>query len=89
MQESDNSYWGWIIIIVFILFLWYSDNTSLTQTIENLNYEIEDLESKLDDYKVALGEANNVIEEASSYAWASYEEMGEVLEGLETVSEPY
>jgi len=38
-----------------------------------------------------IEEANSVIEDAQSYAWSSYEEMGDALDNLttvDTVSEP-
>ena len=47
-----------------------------------------------DDYRSALSDASDNIEEANrqladgqSYAWSSYEEMGEFLENLSEVSE--
>lgn len=38
--------------------------------------------------KESLEQANSNIEDAKGYAWNSYEEMGEALDNLETVSEP-
>jgi len=52
-------------------------------------YKYDKLQTKLEDYKYALDEANSSIEDAQSYAWSSYEDMGDTLENLETVNTVY
>jgi|GEM_PF-3176078 len=90
-QNSKNSITVWIVVIVIMLILWFSDN-------RKLNREIETLQNRLDSYQSALEEANNKIEEvnsmvedAKSNAWGNYYDMGNALDSLETidpVSEP-
>ena len=68
------------------------------QTAEEWFNEYDYCESRLSNYRDALEEANNNIKEANSnienaksYAWGSYEEMGDALDYLDTVdtvSEP-
>ncbi len=71
-----------------------------------LNFQLHDsrkenaiLQDRLDEYQSALSEANDnidsansMIEDAQSYAWSSYEDMGYALENLSTVDtvwDPY
>lgn len=65
----------------------------LGQKFKEQRRQKQNLESRLDDYSSALGEANDNIDEANSYiedakssAWSSYEDMGNALENLQTVS---
>lgn len=46
---------------------------------------LSDTEDELGDYEYALNRANSSIEDAKSYAWESYYDMGEALDYLETV----
>jgi len=75
-QKSKNI----ILIFIFLLviLLWSKLNSA--------NDQILEYEDQVAEYKEALEQANNNIEEASSYAWESYEDMGYILESLETVS---
>ena len=41
---------------------------------------------KSSSYQNALDEANSNIEDAQSYAWSSYDEMGDALDNLTTVN---
>lgn len=60
--------------------------------------ENDDLQTQIEDWRTALDEANNNIEDgnykirnAKIYSWESYEEMGDALDSLreiDTVSEP-
>lgn len=47
-----------------------------------------DSETNLNDYRDALDEANNNIEEAKIYSGSSYDDMEYALYNLDTVSEP-
>lgn len=90
-MENENKYKSIILILLFILiFIWAKYN--------NLKEENIILSGQLDEYRYALDQANenieevnSIIEDAQSYAWNSYQEMGEALDNLETVdtvSEP-
>jgi len=94
--ENQNNKKGLIILIIVIAAIWIWNNHKTITRLENDNYYLEE---QLNDYQVALREANDNIEEANSYiedaqgyTWSSYEEMGEALDNLttvETVPEPY
>lgn len=89
-----------LLLIVFILFSsiyrqkfegqtageWYEAFVQESTINLQTNSKIADLENELEDYENALQEANSVISKAKYHAWESYEEMGEALDNLETVS---
>lgn len=53
--------------------------------------EIEDYSYALEEANANIEEVNSSIEDAQSYAWEAYEEMGDAIDGLQTVdtvSEP-
>jgi len=50
-----------------------------------LQDEVADLDDKANSYSDALDQANSNIEDAQSYAWSSYDDMGYALDNLETV----
>jgi hypothetical protein len=50
-----------------------------------LKNELEEVQDELYAHEDALYQANSSIEDAQSYAWSSYEEMGYALDNLETV----
>jgi hypothetical protein len=79
-KETPNNYLVWIFGVL-LLICW--------QKSDNLNDDNLRLESIVDEYQSALEEANSNIENAQSYAWSDYEEMGYALDNLQTVSEPY
>ncbi len=68
-----------LIIILFISSLISSSNSRDSRA------EIESLKDELSSYEDALSQANSNIEDAQYYEWSSYEEMGDALDGLETV----
>lgn len=72
------------IIIIFIIFL--INHNKLTNEIHSLKNEMNDLEYDNYAYSEALDRANSNIEDAQSYAWSTYEEMGDALDNLETVN---
>jgi len=49
---------------------------------------LDQCESSVEDYQYTIDDANYMIEEAKSYAWENYDDMGYALENLETIDEP-
>ncbi len=80
-----NNNWAVIGLVVISLLFW-RDHHKLTNQIDSLNDEVSSLESEKNSYSDALDEANSNIEDAQSYAWSSYEEMGDALDNLSTVN---
>ncbi|OGZ67096.1 MAG: hypothetical protein A3D35_01540 [Candidatus Staskawiczbacteria bacterium RIFCSPHIGHO2_02_FULL_34_9] len=76
-----------IITVVWISFL-YGDIKELKSEIDSSNYLYDNCSNRLIDYQDALQEANYNIENAQSYAWSSYYDMGYALDDLQTVDEP-
>lgn len=105
-NDNNWGNWIWAVVIIGIVWALFSNSgkyegRSAQEWFEEYDYESarnDDLESKISEYEAALQEANNNIEEANnaiesakSYAWESYEEMGDALDYLDTVdtvSEP-
>jgi hypothetical protein len=76
MDEENN---GWFFIILVILSVWFwMDHHKLTEQITSLQDDVYE-------HANALDQANSNIEDAQSYAWSSYEDMGYALDNLETV----
>ena len=83
MAEKGN---GWIFILLVILSIWFwRDHHELTSRVKLLQGEVADLDDKANLYSDALDQANSNIEDAQSYAWSSYDDMGYALDDLETV----
>ena len=98
-MEEDKGHKNWLIYVVILgiltWFLFFKEDKYEGQTAEEwfnaYDYETarnEELENKLTDYQTALEEANQEIEDAKWYTWESYEDMGNALDGLDTVPEP-
>lgn len=74
-MENNN----WVFGILIILSIWFwRDHHKLKNQVESLQSELAYTESALD-------QANSNIEEAQSWAWGSYDDMGMALDDLETV----
>ena len=84
MEESGNS-WFWIVSIILAIWFWH-DHSSLTGQVELLQNQVADLDSQVSQYSDDLDQANSNIEDAKSSAWSSYDEMGDALDNLETVT---
>ena len=84
MENKTSSFWFIVLIIVSIWF--YRDYQKLNTKIDNLNDEIASLEDERNSYEDALDQANSNIEDAQSYAWSAYHDMGYALDNLETVN---
>ena len=83
MAEKGNR---WIFILLVILSIWFwRDHHNVTNRVESLQDEVADLDDKANSYSDALDQANSNIEDAQSYAWSSYDDMGYALDNLETV----
>ncbi len=91
MLEEQNKYrWTIGILIILIIFLWIRSN-NLEKQAAALEALVSDYSSALQDANHNIEEANSIIEDAQSYAWSSYEDMGNALDSLstvDTVSEP-
>ena len=91
-MRTDTKYKTIAIILLFLLLFSYSVSHSLKKDNALLRDKIEDYQSALGEANNNIEEANSIIEEAQSYAWSSYDDMGDVLDNLTTfytVDEPY
>lgn len=90
-MENESKYRIlFFVLLIILIFGWLKYN--------NLREENATLTDQIDAYQYTLGqanenidEANSIIEDAQSYAWSSYEEMGDALDNLttvDTISEP-
>lgn len=85
MRERDHN--GKIILILLAFAVWglyfYRDKyKEAVSNYEKLYDKLTLTESRLEDYQRALKEANSRIEDAQSYTWKKYEEMGQALDEL-------
>ncbi len=89
MEEENNN--GWVITILIIVLIWaifiHKDKYE-GYTAEEWFYEYDYEVSVNDNLRNALEEANLNIDIAKLYAWSSYDDMGNALDGLQTVPEP-
>ncbi|MDP1706315.1 MAG: hypothetical protein Q8L36_00655 [bacterium] len=83
MEGKSN---GWPFVFLIILSIWFwRDHHKLNEQVELLQDGVYEFEQKANSYSDALDQANSNIEDAQSYAWSSYDDMGYVLDNLETV----
>lgn len=83
MEGKSN---GWFFVFLIILSIWFwRDHHKLNKQVESLQDEVYEFEQKANSYSDALDQANSNIEDAQSYAWSSYDDMGYALDNLETV----
>ena len=83
MEEKSSV---WLLIILVILSIWFwKDHHKLSEQIESLRDEVYECDRKVSSYSDALDQVNTNIEDAQSYAWSSYADMGDALDNLETV----
>lgn len=84
-MEKENRYKFLSYVLIGVVILgWVKFN--------NLKEENSALVDEVDEYQYALERANENIEEANSniedarnYAWSTYDEMGDILDNLDTV----
>jgi len=77
---------NWLIIVLIILSIWFwRDHRNLKNQLEYSQDELSSCEYDKSALEDALNQANSNIEDAQSYAWSSYDEMGDALDNLETV----
>lgn len=77
---------GWLFVVLIILSIWFwRDRHKLNERVESLQDEVYEFEQRASSYSDALDQANSNIEDAQSYAWSSYDDMGYALDNLETV----
>ncbi len=77
-MEKDNNNWILTILVVLLILAWSKQHKA--------KVEIARLHSQVSSYEDKLEEANSNIEDAQSYAWSSYDDMGYALDNLETVN---
>jgi hypothetical protein len=80
----DNK-WAVVGLIIMSLLFW-KDHKELNNEINGLSDQVVNLEYERNSYESALDQANLNIEDAQSYAWSSYDDMGYALDNLETVN---
>lgn len=81
----------WIYVLVFILIVGWFKYNHLKQENANLSDSLDEYQSALQQANGNIEEANFSIEDAQSYAWSSYDDMGDALDNLttvDTVTEP-
>lgn len=99
MEVERSKYSTYLTITIIIAVIWLLSNQSQIHRLQNENQllqsENEDLQSEnnnlqdqVSEYDDALQEANDLIENAQYQAWSSYEEMGNALDDLYTISAP-
>ncbi len=82
MEEKSE----WIFVVLVVLSIWFwRDHHNLITQIQTLQDEMSGFENEVSSYSDALDQANSNIEDAQSYAWSSYDDMGYALDNLETV----
>lgn len=81
----NNNQWAVAGLIVVSLLFW-RDHHKMVSKVDDLNGQVSVLEDEKSAYEDALDQANSNIEDAQSYAWSTYEEMGDALDNLETIN---
>ncbi len=77
---------GWLFIFLVVISIWFwRGHHKLTEQVESLQDEVYESDRRTRLYSDALDQANSNIEDAQSYAWSSYDDMGYALDNLETV----
>lgn len=89
-MEKQTGGFAWLLVILAVLYI-----LSLRDDLKTAEKQIAEIENqasycaqKVDQFKEALEEANNAIEQAKSYEGESYREMEDALANLQTVDEP-
>ncbi len=78
--------YSWLFIVLVIVLVMFSrDHSKWKSLYEESQDELASCEDESYVYQDALDQANSNIEDAQSYAWSSYEDMGYALDSLETV----
>lgn len=88
MEENNNSWLVTVLVIALVWALFFHKQKYDGQTAEQWFNDYDSEVSLNEDYKNALQDANSNIEEAKSSAWETYDDMGNALDRLDTVSEP-
>ncbi len=83
MNENGSKWLIGILIVIVILLL--NEKSNLEKEVIYWQDEYESVQSELNITRDNLEQANWNIEDARSYAWESYEDMGTTLDNLETV----
>lgn len=86
---GSSKAWAIILLVAFI-FLW-TKYSSLKEENKQLSGLMEEYQYALSQANQNIEEANSIIEDAQSYAWSTYQEMGDALDNLytvDTVQEP-
>lgn len=88
MENNNSKLLLFFLAVAIAVVIWRQHSSITTLKIQN-----DYLVSNLDDYRVALNEANDrideaneMIENAKGYTWESYDDMGTALDDIDTVS---
>lgn len=90
-MENENNYKILFFILLVVLIIGWLKFNNLKEENSILTDDVGAYQDTLSRANQNIEEANSVIEDAQSYAWSSYEEMGDALDNLttvDTVSEP-
>lgn len=82
-NEDRNSMRSFIVVLIIIVIILVLDRISVNRMLDNT---VRDYYNALMDANSEIEELNSSIENAQSYTWSSYEEMGAALDELYTVA---
>lgn len=74
-----------VIVGLTLGYFIFNDSKSIERAYGQCEVVRDDYVTSLERANETIDELNNQIEDAQSNAWASYQEMGEVLENLQTM----
>ncbi len=91
-METNKGYKIATFALLVVLFFLYHSYQKSQEENSRLSSKLYGYISALSEANDNIDQANSMIEDAQSYAWSDYEEMGYALENLSTVDtvyEPY
>ena len=81
----ENNHWVFVVLVFLAIWFW-REHHNLKNLLAESQDELSSCEDESLSYQDALDQANSNIEDAQSYAWSSYEDMGYALDNLEIVN---
>lgn len=88
-MENENKYKILFFILLAVLIIGWLKFSNLKEENSILEDEVGAYQDALSQANQNIEEANSIIEDAQSYAWSSYQEMGDALDNLTTVDTVY